>query len=361
VAGPAVRRTRHLLVTGGAGFIGSNLADRLAREGEHVLVLDNLGRPGVERNLAWLRRRHPARVNCLIADVRDDAAAEAVSEAAGVFHLAAQVAVTTSIVDPAEDFAVNVSGTLNLLEAARRRRHPPPFIFASTNKVYGDLSDIALEPAAEAVQPVDRTIRRLGIGEDRPLAFHTPYGCSKGAADQYVRDYARTFRVPSAVLRMSCTYGPRQLGTEDQGWIAHFLLQAIRREPITIYGDGCQARDALYVDDAVEAFVRMSRRMGAGGQVFNLGGGPGNAVSLRQVLAEIEAMLGHRINVAFAAWRPGDQRYYVSDTRRIANALGLPPPRPWRQGLRLLAEWVKQAHRAGPAGTAERMPMESAP
>ncbi|HEX5998840.1 MAG TPA: NAD-dependent epimerase/dehydratase family protein [Hyphomicrobiaceae bacterium] len=350
VASPALRRTRYLLVTGGAGFIGCNLADRLAREGEHVLVLDSLGRAGVERNLSWLKRRHPSRVAELVADVREAAAAEAVAGAAGVFHLAAQVAVTTSIADPAEDLDVNVRGTLNLLDAARRRSHPPPFIFASTNKVYGNLADIDLEPDVDSVQPVDPQIRRFGIGEHRPLAFHTPYGCSKGAADQYVLDYARTYGVPSAVLRMSCTYGPHQHGSEDQGWIAHFIERARRGEPITIYGDGRQVRDVLYVEDAVEAYVRLLRQIGCGnraGHVFNLGGGPGNVVSLRQMLREIEELLGHRIELTYAEWRPGDQRYYVSDTRRITNALALAPPRPWRQGLRLLAEWANQS--AGPA------------
>jgi CDP-paratose 2-epimerase len=268
--------------------------------------------------------------------------------------------VTTSLADPAQDFEVNLRGTLNLLEAARRRSRPPPFVFASTNKVYGDLADIAVEPKGDAVAPLDATVRRLGVNEDWPLSFHTPYGCSKGAADQYVLDYGRTFGVPSAVLRMSCTYGPRQLGTEDQGWVAHFLIRACDREPITIYGDGRQVRDVLYVDDAVEAYVKAFRRIGRGGHAYNLGGGPGNAVSLRQVLAQIEALLGRHVEVGFANWRPGDQRYYVSDTRRITRALGLAPPRSWHEGLRRLADWVQQSRsaRAEPALSA---PAETAP
>jgi CDP-paratose 2-epimerase len=357
-AAPALRRVRPLLVTGGAGFIGCNLADRLARQGEHVVILDSLGRAGVERNLAWLKRRHPHQVTSVIADVRSPAAAEAVTEAAGVFHLAAQVAVTTSLADPVQDFDVNLGGTLNLLEAARRRSRPPPFVFASTNKVYGDLADIALEPKADAVSPLDPTIRRLGISEEWPLSFHTPYGCSKGAADQYVLDYARAFGVPSAVLRMSCTYGPRQLGTEDQGWVAHFLIRASNREPITIYGDGRQVRDVLYVDDAVDAYVKVFRRIGRGGHVYNLGGGPGNAVSLRQMLAQIEALLGRPVEVGFADWRPGDQRYYVSDTRRITRALGLAPSRDWRDGLSRLADWVRQS-RSTRAEAVPRVPAET--
>ena len=358
--GPALRRTRPLLVTGGAGFIGCNLADRLAREGEHVLVLDNLCRAGVERNLAWLKRRHPRHVTTVVADVRDAAAAAAAADAAGVFHLAAQVAVTTSIASPAEDFEVNVRGTLNLLEATRRRSNPPPFVLASTNKVYGDLAQVALEPAGGAVSPLDPTIRRFGISENWPLSFHTPYGCSKGAADQYVLDYARTFGVPSAVLRMSCTYGPRQFGNEDQGWVAHFLIRAHQRRPITIFGDGRQVRDVLYVDDAVDAYVKAFRHAGHGGRCYNLGGGPRNAVSLRQILAHIEELLGHRIEVAFAGRRPGDQRYYVSDTRRIASALRLATPRSWREGLALLASWLQRSN-SPPADPAMRATAETSP
>jgi CDP-paratose 2-epimerase len=359
-SGPALRRTRPLLITGGAGFIGCNLADRLAREGEHVLVLDSLRRAGAERNLAWLKRQHPRRVATVVADVRDAAAADAVTKAAGIFHLAAQVAVTTSVASPVEDFAINVGGTLNLLEAARRRSHPPPFVFASTNKVYGDLSCLALQPMAGAALPLDPTICRYGINEDWPLSFHTPYGCSKGAADQYVVDYARTFGVPGAVLRMSCTYGPRQLGTEDQGWVAHFLICACQRRPITIYGDGRQVRDVLYVDDAVDAYVKAFRHLGRGAHVYNLGGGSANAVSLRQILAHIEELLGRPVELSFAGWRPGDQRYYVSDTRRIASALQLATPRAWREGLRLLAHWVQHSGDP-PAEPAVCAVVESAP
>jgi|SoiMethySBSTD1v2_1073268.scaffolds.fasta_scaffold389249_2 CDP-paratose 2-epimerase len=358
---PGLRRIRPLLVTGGAGFIGCNLADRLAREGEHVLVLDSLRRPGVEHNLAWLKRRHPRHVTAVIADVRDPAAQDAVAEAAGVFHMAAQVAVTTSIANPADDLDVNVRGTINLLEAARRCRQAPPFIFASTNKVYGDLAGVALETTEGAVRPIDPAIRRFGIAEDWPLAFHTPYGCSKGAADQYVLDYARTFGVPAVVLRMSCTYGPRQLGTEDQGWVAHFLIRAHQRRPITIYGDGRQVRDVLYVDDAVEAHLQALRQIGRGGRVYNFGGGAGNAVSLLQVVGHIEQLLGRRIEVRFAAWRPGDQRYYVSDTRRISDALRLAAPRSWRDGLRLLAHWLQHASGAAAGPEARAAATGSAP
>jgi CDP-paratose 2-epimerase len=358
-ARPAIRRRRPILITGGAGFIGSNLADRFARAGHDVLVYDALARPGVDRNLAWLKSRHPARVTAVIGDIRDEAgAADAANEAEAVFHLAAQVAVTTSLVDPRQDFDINVRGTLNLLEALRRRSERVPLVFASTNKVYGDLADIELERSDDAYAPRDPRIRTTGIGETRPLDFHTPYGCSKGAADQYVLDYARSFGIPTCVLRMSCIYGQRQMGTEDQGWVAHFLIRALKGEPISIYGDGCQVRDVLDIRDAVEAYVSAWERIGAvQGRAFNLGGGPGNAISLKQLLAHIEVLIGHPVEAAYSDWRAGDQRYYVSDTRLAAKELGLRPPTPWRKGVAALARWLKDeqglaAPVAEPAGRA---------
>ncbi len=333
---------RPVLVTGGAGFIGSNLADRLARDGHEVLVYDALARPGVEANLAWLKARHPRRVSAVVADIRDEGELNrAAAEAGAVFHLAAQVAVTTSLVDPRADFAVNLQGTLAVLEALRRRGEPVPIVFASTNKVYGDLADVELGLEGDAYAPRDPALRAQGIGEDRPLDFHTPYGCSKGAADQYVLDYARSFGLPTAVLRMSCIYGPRQMGTEDQGWIAHFLIRALGGDPVSVYGDGCQVRDALDVGDAVDAYLAAWARIGAvAGRAFNLGGGPANAVSLRQVIAFIGELIGHPVEARYAEWRAGDQRYYVSDTRRAARDLGLGPARPWREGVSALARWL---------------------
>ena len=341
-ARPALVGRRPILVTGGAGFIGCNLADRLASEGHDVLVLDILARAGVERNLEWLKSRHPGRVSAVVADIRDETAVgDAARDAAAVFHFAAQVAVTTSLVDPRADFEVNLTGTLHLLEALRRRSAPTPLLFASTNKVYGNLPDVDLAVVDDAYVPSDPTVRAHGIGEDRPIDFHTPYGCSKGAADQYVLDYARSFGVPTAVLRMSCIYGPRQMGTEDQGWVAHFLIRAIEGRAISIYGDGRQVRDILHVRDAVDAYLNAWGRIEAvGGRAYNIGGGPANAVSLRQILAHIEGTLGRRVDVEFADWRAGDQRYYVSDTRRAAADLGL-GALPWRDGVADLARWLQ--------------------
>ncbi|WP_298953107.1 NAD-dependent epimerase/dehydratase family protein [uncultured Methylobacterium sp.] len=331
-----------VLVTGGAGFIGANLADRLAGDGHDVIVYDALARPGVARNLDWLTRRHPQRITALVADIRDrDRLGEAARDAAAVFHFAAQVAVTTSLDAPREDFEVNLLGTLNLLEALRARAVPPPLLFASTNKVYGDLADVALTVEDDAHLPADPALRATGIGEARPLDFHTPYGCSKGAADQYVLDYARSFGIPAAVMRMSCIYGPRQRGSEDQGWVAHFLIRALEGEPVTLYGDGRQVRDVLHVADAVAAYLAAWRRIdSAAGRAFNLGGGPANAVSLRRVLARIGHLLGRPVETRFADWRAGDQRYYVSDTRRATAALGLAAPMPWQDGITDLARWL---------------------
>jgi CDP-paratose 2-epimerase len=339
----AIRDVRRpVLVTGGAGFIGSNLADRLAGMGHDVLVYDALARPGVEANLDWLRRRHPSRIIPIIADLRDrDRLDQAVDRAGAVFHMAAQVAVTTSLADPEGDFDINLRGTLHVLEAVRRQPTPPPVVFASTNKVYGNLADITLAGDGDAYLPEDPGLRGRGIGEDRPLSFYTPYGCSKGAADQYVLDYARGFGVPACVLRMSCIYGPRQLGTEDQGWLAHFLYSVQAGRPISIYGDGRQVRDVLYVDDAVDAYIGAWANIGAvSGQAFNLGGGPENAVTLLQVLTEIGEISGRAPDLRFADWRPGDQRYFVADTSRIRAALGLGPAVDWRDGLRRLAAWI---------------------
>jgi CDP-paratose 2-epimerase len=333
--------SRPILITGGAGFIGSNLADRLASGGNEVLVYDALSRAGVDRNLEWLKARHGSRIIPIIGDVRDeDELVRTAADAKAVFHMAAQVAVTTSLVDPREDFDINVRGTVNLLDAIRVRREPVPIIFASTNKVYGDLSDIELEQHGERYEPRKLPSRR-GVDESRSLDFHTPYGCSKGSADQYVLDYARSFGIPTAVFRMSCIYGRRQMGTEDQGWVAHFLIRALEQQPVTIYGDGRQVRDVLDVDDAVNAYVGALRNIDrVAGRAFNLGGGPENSISLLQLIDEIRGITDHDVELRFEDWRQGDQRWYVSDTYAVRESLQLPRPRSWREGVARLAEWL---------------------
>jgi CDP-paratose 2-epimerase len=347
-----------ILITGGAGFIGSNLADRLLSEGYRVRVYDALARDGVERNLRWLQDRHGEQVEVVIGDIRDrEKLAGAAADVQAVFHLAAQVAVTTSMLDPRDDFEINILGTLNILEALRARGNATPLIFASTNKVYGDLTDLDFALEGEAYVPTDAAVRAHGIGEARPLDFHTPYGVSKGAADQYVLDYARSFGVPTAVLRMSCIYGRGQMGTEDQGWVAHFLIRALEGKPITLYGDGHQVRDILDVSNAVDAYVQAWRRIGeVGGRAFNLGGGPANAVSLRQLLAHIGDLTGREVDLSFSDWRAGDQRYFVADTRLAERELGLAPKVGWREGVAELARWLAAERRLNaPVGQARAM------
>ncbi len=333
-----------VLVAGGAGFVGSNLAHRLMSSGTRVRVLDSLARPGVERNLAWLEEVHGDLLDVQLGDVRDPAAcARAVRGASAIFHLAAQVAVTTSLVRPVEDFEVNARGTLNLLEAARAMDPPPFVLFTSTNKVYGGLEDVALVDIGARYVPVDPALRR-GISEARNLAFHSPYGCSKGAAEQYVLDWARTYGVPATVFRMSCIYGPRQFGTEDQGWVAHFLIQALAGRPITLYGDGKQVRDVLFVDDLVDAFLAARERpREVAGRAFNIGGGPRNTVSLLELLDAIEDLAGARPALAHEDWRVADQRWYVSDASAFGALAGWEPRVGVAEGLARLHAWLVAA------------------
>jgi CDP-paratose 2-epimerase len=332
----------YVLVTGGSGFIGANLAHRLLSDGERVLLYDNLSRAGVEQNYAWLREEHGERVRLQQADTRDASSLrEAVRSATAVFHFAAQVAVTTSIEQPAEDFAVNAGGTLNLLEALRARRNPPPLFFTSTNKVYGALTDVALRIDGDRYEPASSRIRMHGIDERQRLDFYSPYGCSKGTADQYILDYARTYGLPAVVFRMSCIYGPRQLGTEDQGWVAHFLIRAIQRRGITLYGDGRQVRDVLWAGDLVEAFLLARENLGdLSGNAFNIGGGPANATSLLELVDQIAEFDGVRPRIEWADWRPGDQRFYVSDTSKFRAATGWVPRVSAEEGVRRLYEWL---------------------
>ncbi len=333
-----------VLVTGGAGFVGTNLAHRYLSEGTPVCVYDNFSRAGVEGNARWLQDTHGGLVQVEAADVRDAARLrDAVRGASRVFHLAAQVAVTTSLGDPVADFEINARGTLNVLEAIRACADPPPLLFTSTNKVYGGLPDIALGVRNHRYEPESLAIREHGIGETRALDFHSPYGCSKGAADQYVLDYARTYDLPAAVFRMSCIYGPHQFGTEDQGWVAHFLLRAMSGLPITLYGDGMQVRDILFAEDLINALVLAQDRIGdLTGQAFNIGGGAENAISLLNLLELIRETGGEAPAVRFEDWRPGDQRYYVSDTRKFQAATGWTPTVSAQRGIARLGRWLRE-------------------
>lgn len=343
-----------ILITGGCGFIGCNLADSLAGRGNRIVAFDNLSRNGVRENAQWLKSRRGDRITIVTGDVRDSISViEAVRGTSAVLHLAAQVAVTGSLQDPIEDFEINGRGTLNVLEAIRLHNPQAPLLFASTNKVYGRLmSDSEIRKEGRRYVPADPMLA-AGIGEDAPLDFYSPYGCSKGTADQYVRDYARVYGLNTAVLRMSCIYGPRQFGTEDQGWLAHFMLRSILGQPLTIYGDGLQVRDALHVSDAVAAWTAVLDSIETvRGRIFNLGGGPANAVSLLELIDDIAAMRGSAPSLGFDQCRPGDQPWYVSRIDAIGEAVEWQPRVPLRQGLTSLLGWLEQ--RFGQAGAVAR-------
>jgi CDP-paratose 2-epimerase len=328
------------LVTGGAGFIGCNAAQRWMRQGHEVVVLDDLSRRGADRNLSWLQTQ--GRFVFERIDIRDaralDAAVQRHRDTDVVLHLAAQVAVTTSVTEPRHDFEVNALGTFNLLESVRRYAPLAAFLYASTNKVYGGLhqESVVLRDGRHAFAD-----RPEGIGEDTPLDFHSPYGCSKGAADQYVRDYARIYGLRTVSFRQSCIYGWRQFGVEDQGWVAWFTIAAVTGQPVTIYGDGRQVRDVLFVDDLCDAYdAAVARIDRVGGQIFNLGGGPRNTLSLLELVAELQRLTGRPLEPAFADWRPGDQPVFVADVRRAAEALDWQPRVGVHEGVQRLHGWV---------------------
>ncbi|MGV3774195.1 MAG: NAD-dependent epimerase/dehydratase family protein [Verrucomicrobiales bacterium] len=341
---------RPVLITGGAGFIGTNVAHRYLNAGQPVIVFDNLSRLGVDKNLQWLKETHGDMLQVMVEDIRDAAAVKkAVRNVSRVFHFAAQVAVTTSLVNPIEDFEINARGTLNLLEALRVQDSPAPLIFTSTNKVYGDLADVEIEERNARYEPKEASIRKFGFSEERSVHFHSPYGCSKGAACQYVLDYARTFGLPAVVFRMSCIYGLHQFGNEDQGWVAHFLIKALRGEPITIFGDGKQVRDVLFVEDLVNAFLLAQKSIGRiSGEAFNMGGGPSHAISLLELLDIIKDLHGRKPEVIFKDWRLADQQYYVSDTRKFSKATGWAPEVRARHGIKRLYEWLQKGEQNAP-------------
>ncbi len=320
---------RTILITGGAGFIGSNLAARLLQSPEtRVNLFDNLSRRGAEHNVRWLQGLPGAdRLKLHRGDVRDAAqVAEAARKATEIYHLAAQVAVTTSIDSPRDDFETNALGTFNVLEAARRSGRRPMVLFTSTNKVYGGLESVAVEPHGTRYQASAPGFR--GATEGTPLDFHSPYGCSKGAADQYVRDYARIYNLPTVVFRMSCIAGPRQFGNEDQGWVAHFLYSVLSGRSINIYGNGLQVRDILHVSDLVDAMEAARAHLPrTAGQVYNVGGGPDRAFSILEMLSEIEQQTGVRQRATHAEVRPGDQPLYISDTAKLTADTGWQPRR----------------------------------
>ncbi|WP_299824096.1 GDP-mannose 4,6-dehydratase [uncultured Pontibacter sp.] len=343
-----IKRTAHAasepytLITGGAGFVGTNMAKRLLEQGKRVMIFDSLCRDGVEQNLQWLHENYSDKLEVYIGDIRDQQAVRLVMKnAEQVFHFAAQVAVTTSLNLPVNDFEINARGVINVLEAIREQDNPPPLVFTSTNKVYGGLEDLRFISNGSRYNPEDASIKKYGISEERHLDFHSPYGCSKGAADQYVIDYARTYNLPMAVFRMSCIYGPHQYGNEDQGWVAHFAIKAIEGDQVNIYGDGKQVRDILFVEDLVDAFLLAQEHMPSiKGQAFNIGGGPDNTVSLLELLKTIGRFKGEAVPLKFGDWRSGDQHYYVSDTRKFQKATGWYPKHNVQEGIAKLYKWL---------------------
>jgi len=333
---------KQYLVTGGAGFIGSNYVHRLISRGERVSVYDNLSRAGAPLNIDWLRANHGENsFELVVGDIRDaHKLAQVARDVDIILHLAGQVAVTTSVENPRDDFDDNALGTFNVLEAARLSGRKPIVLYASTNKVYGEMEEAHIEEGSTSYQYRDLP---YGVPETQPLDFHSPYGCSKGAGDQYVRDYRRIYDLPTVVFRQSCIYGPRQFGIEDQGWVAWFVIAAVLGKSITIYGDGKQVRDVLYVDDLLDAYdMAIAKIATAAGQVYNIGGGPKNTLSIWQEFAPLlEKLLGRNIPVSRGDWRPGDQHVYVSDIRKAERELGWQPNINVADGIRSLYEWVK--------------------
>ncbi|MCB1009307.1 MAG: GDP-mannose 4,6-dehydratase [Acidobacteria bacterium] len=329
-----------ILVTGGAGFIGANATRHFAQGGHRVAVLDDLSRRGSPENLEWLRGE--CAFDFHRADVRD---ADRVEEVVGalrpevVLHLAGQVAVTTSVADPRTDFEINALGTFNVLEALRKASPESILLHASTNKVYGKLENLEVELRdgrwAFAGKPE-------GVAEDQPLDFHSPYGCSKGAADQYVRDYGRIYDIPAFVFRMSCQYGPRQFGNEDQGWVAHFVIATEKGHGLNIFGDGKQVRDVLYIEDLCRAFEMATAQIDkTKGEIFNIGGGRANVLSLNELVAHLGELQGREIPVTFGDWRPGDQKVYISNVAHAKECFGWEPTISKREGVEKLLDWVR--------------------
>ncbi len=331
------------LVIGGAGFIGCNAARHIMARGGRAIVVDNLSRKGTEANLAYLQGLGACEF--VRADIRDAAAMEQLfqnyPETDCVLHLAGQVAVTTSVREPREDFEINALGSLNILEGIRKAGVKPLLIYASTNKVYGGMEHVAIEEHATRYGYRDYP---HGIPESALLDFHSPYGCSKGAADQYVRDYYRIYGIPATVFRQSCIYGYRQFGVEDQGWVAWFVIAAVLGKPITIYGDGKQVRDVLFIDDLVDAYLLAAEHPDkVAGRIYNVGGGPENTMSIwREFGPILEQLAGREIPVTMGDWRPGDQPVYISDIRMIEQDLGWRPETSVKAGLEKLYAWVEE-------------------
>lgn len=331
-----------ILITGGAGFIGVNAATHFLELGWDVQIIDNLSRRGTEKNLSWLMQAYP-HVAFHQLDIREfDQLAEVVrdSQPSMLLHLAAQVAVTTSYQNPREDFEINALGSFNVMEAVRLYSPETFVLYSSTNKVYGGMENVAVTRDSAGY-----TFAELpyGVPETQPLDFHSPYGCSKGVADQYTIDYARIYGLNTCSFRQSCIYGIRQFGIEDQGWVAWFSIAALLGRPITLYGDGWQTRDVLNVSDLAAAYeAAWHHRHQIQGQAFNIGGGPSNTLCLRDLLRFLEEELSMTITPRSGASRPGDQPVFICDIRKAEQLLDWSPKIGVEQGVRELIAWVRQ-------------------
>jgi CDP-paratose 2-epimerase len=354
------KRPTRTLITGGAGFIGTNLAHRLLTSGGEVVIFDNLSREGSKKNLQWLCNNHLVGLIVKTGDIRDFAAVrEAVTGVDQVFHFAAQVAVTRSLEMPVEDFDINLRGTLNLLESIRECSSKPKLLFTSTNKVFGNLSQIPLTKSETRYCKLNPSMLDCA---NSPLDFYSPYGCSKGAADQYVLDYSRNYGLNAVVFRMSCIYGPHQYGNEDQGWVAHFMIRTLDCIPVIVFGDGCQVRDILYIDDLLNAMeLAMNSSYSLSGQAFSIGGGPENTLSLIELFDQIQKLHGHTPPIQFAQWRAGDQKYYVSDTSKFTQLTGWIPQTDVQLGLEKLYNWLKTVKNYSPENKENTVQTPSVP
>lgn len=329
-----------IFITGGAGFIGCNSAEYFLKQGHTVVIFDNLSRKGGPANLAWLQKAFGKRVEFIQGDIRDyDRLSGVIGGSDVVLHLASQVAVTTSVQDPREDFEINALGTFNVLEAVRNQVPETAVVYASTNKVYGGMEAAKVELQGDRYGYADYP---YGIPETYPLDFHAPYGCSKGAGDQYMIDYARIYGLRTLVFRQSCIYGRRQFGIEDQGWVAHFVIAAVLGRPINIYGDGRQVRDLLHVSDLIRAYERGIQKIDElSGEAFNIGGGPQNTLSIWSEFGPLlEELSGKSIAVKRGGWRPGDQRVFIADIRRAKELLEWVPLVKPVDGIHDLYQWV---------------------
>ena len=331
-----------ILIIGGAGFIGINAAYYFIQKGYEISIVDNLSRPGSEYNLNQLRALH--HITFYEEDIRNFEGISGIIqkelESEAILLLAGQVAVTTSVTNPREDFEINSLGTFNVLESMRLSKSKAILLYSSTNKVYGKMDDLAITELNNRYEYSDL---KKGINENRLLDFYSPYGCSKGSADQYVHDYNRIFNVQTVVFRQSCIYGPNQFGIEDQGWVAWFTIATLLKKQMTIYGDGKQIRDILFVTDLVKLYeLAIVKRKISNGKIYNVGGGVENTMSLNELVIRLKNRFNSTIDPIFDDWRPGDQKVYVSNIEKVVSELSWSPTTTINEGIDQMANWIEK-------------------